>query len=97
MNVSWAIGLSGGGLLGGWIYKHFGEKANFAMKYLAEQGITGISPSQAFEKVMTITGKSNIELTNYFWDLHHPNIIWLPFLVLSTWSVIGMLYYSKKY
>jgi prephenate dehydrogenase len=26
MNISWAIGLAGGGLIGGWLYKHHAEK-----------------------------------------------------------------------
>ncbi len=97
MNISWAIGLSGGGLLGGWIYKHYGEKSYIALKYLEAKGIHSVAPRDAFEFASNLAHKTPSEMTTYFFQTSHPNVIWLPFLLLSVWSVIGMLYYSKKY
>ena len=97
MNISWAIGLAGGGLIGGWLYKHFAEKAYFAKILLENKGITGIQLQDAFTKAQEVTGMNAAELTNHLWQIHNPSIIWYPFLILSILSVIGMNYYSNKY
>ncbi len=97
MNISWAIGLAGGGLIGGWLYKHYAEKAYFAKILLENKGITGVQMQDAFAKAQEITGMNATELTTYLWQVHNPGIIWYPFLILSLLSVIGMNYYSNKY
>ena len=97
MNISWAIGLAGGGLIGGWLYKHFAEKAYFAQLLLKQKGIQNVPLTEAVHKAVEITGMNHIELTKYLWDTYNPHIIWYPFLVLSFMSVIGMYIYSKKY
>jgi len=97
MNISWAIGLAGGGLMGGFIYQYFGEKSGFANQLLMQQGIMNTPNSEAFAKAMELTNLSHAELTQYLWNTYNPNFVWLPFLLLSLLSVIGMYYYSKKY
>lgn len=97
MNISWAIGFAGGGLVGGWLYKHFAEKAHFASNLLISKGIENISPSESFMKAMEVTGMNANELTKHLWDMNNPNLIWVPFLILSLLSVVGMYFYSKKY
>jgi len=97
MNISWAIGLAGGGLIGGWLYKHHAEKAYFAKILLENKGIKGIQLQDAFTKAQEVTGMNAAELTNHLWQIHNPSVIWYPFLILSILSVIGMNYYSNKY
>lgn len=97
MNISWAIGLAGGGLLGGWLYKHFAEKAYFAKLLLENKGVYNVALQEAFLKAQTITGMDAKELTNYLWQMYNPNVIWYPFLIMSVLSVIGMYFYSRIY
>lgn len=97
MNISWAIGLAGGGLIGGWLYKHFAEKASFAQLLLKQKGIEDVALTDAIQKAVEITGMNHVELTKYLWNIHNPQVIWYPFLILSLLSVFGMYFYSKNF
>ncbi|MCX7737748.1 MAG: MFS transporter [Candidatus Kapabacteria bacterium] len=92
LNLSYAIGLSIGALSGGYIYKHFGEKAYLASKYLGEYyNIKETNLSQSFEKLRIISNLNSSELTNLLWNNYNPQLIWLPFLVIGLISALGLL------
>ena len=44
ISISFTIGLAGGGLLGGFLYKVMGEKSGFAIRYIRDNfGIEGVA------------------------------------------------------
>lgn len=96
MNISWAIGLSGGGLIGGWIYHNFGEKSGFALRLLETKGINGVASTDAVARAMEVTGMNANQITNYLWNTYNPHVIWIPFGVVSMISFLAMLAYSKN-
>lgn len=99
MSISWAIGLAGGGLLGGELYKNLGEKSGFAMKYLSEKfpDITGITHNNAVQMLQEKTGLSASEATSLLWNVYDPWHLWLPFVVIAIVSIIGLYFYSKRH
>jgi MFS family permease len=96
--ISWAIGLCGGSLLGGWLYKIFGEKSSLAIKYLSEHyGITdGVVQTNAFNKLMLASGLDASSATDLLWNAYHPYYVWIPFIIIGFGSAIGMYFYSRK-
>ncbi len=97
LNISFAIGLGGGALLGGYIYKEFGEKANLAAKYLAERyGIDSIPLTQSFDKLMKTTGLSAGEATELLWRTYTPYLLWTPFAAVGVIAAIGLFAYFKR-
>ena len=97
LNVSWAIGLSLGGIIGGWFYNHFGEKALLAQKYLAETyHHQGIALANSFVKLSELSNLKGIELANLLHQTYHPETIWIPFIVLGFVSSLGLYLLSKK-
>lgn len=98
LNISFAIGLGGGALLGGFIYQHFGEKAGLALKYLSTHyKINNIDLTQTFAKLQEITGMNASQTTELLWNTYHPYMIWLPFVSIGLLSVFCLFLYSKKY
>jgi len=97
LNVSWAIGLSLGGIIGGWFYNHYGEKALLAQKYLAETyHQQGISLADSFSRLSELSNIRGIELANLLQKTYHPEIIWVPFIILGLASSLGLYLLSKK-
>ncbi len=99
LNLSMAIGLGSGALLGGFLYGHFAEKSALAMRYLSEHGISiaGVNAGKALlylSKQLHITEQQATEL---LWNSYHPWIMWIPFLAISIFSVICLYLYSKKF
>jgi POT family proton-dependent oligopeptide transporter len=98
LNISLVIGLGGGSLLGGYIYKYFGEKAFLASEYLKfHYHINNIQPSDALNKLQTITSLDLGSTTILLWNNCHPWKIWLPFFFIGIISAAGLYFYSKKY
>lgn len=97
LNLSYTIGLSIGALSGGFIYKHFGEKANLASKYLEEiYGIKSLNISESLQKLQQVTNLGNTEVTNLLWNHYSPQFIWLPFLALGLISALALNLFRKK-
>jgi MFS family permease len=97
LSLSWTIGLAGGGLIGGYLYHHFGDKANLAQKYLNEVlNIKHNNPSTAFEILTQKTGLSNSGLTNLLADKYNPETFWIIFILIGVIASVGMLIYNKK-
>jgi MFS family permease len=98
LNLSMAIGLGGGALLGGYLYEHFGEKSSLAIKYLTENNIvSGVSHQEAFTLLIETLKTTPAEATTLLWNLYHPWIMWLPFIAIALLSVFVLFLYSKKF
>jgi MFS family permease len=98
LNISFALGLGGGALLGGYIYQYFGEKSALATNYLSAKYnlIDGINPQNAFLKLQEVTGLNSIDSTKLLWDHYQPYIIWYPFLIIGLITVLGLWRYGRR-
>jgi len=101
-NIPLAIGWAFGSLLGGSIYDKAGDKANLAIRYLAENhDITEtITRPEAMIKLQEYLGINAVEATNLLWAAYHPYELWYPFAAVGFVSAIGIFFYSrwvKKY
>ena len=97
-NLAWALGLSGGGIVGGFLYQGMAEKSTFAKKYLASEfGIIDATHSNAIELLCQQTNLLEVEVTYLLWNVYNPWIFWLPFLVIGILCSLGLFIFSKKY
>jgi len=98
LNLSMAIGLGGGALLGGYLYGRLGEKSALAIRYMTEHNIINNTDNgQAFRYFAAQLGISPQEATELLWNSYHPWTMWLPFLAIALLSIIILLWYAKKY
>ncbi len=97
LNLSYTIGLSIGALSGGIIYKHYGEKAHLASKYLYDNyGIVENNLSLAFDKLREVTNQNSSVLTNILWEHYQPQFIWLPYLIIGLISAFFIFKLNKS-
>jgi proton-dependent oligopeptide transporter, POT family len=101
-NIPLAVGWGYGSLMGGQVYDKMGDKANLALRYLAENlSITEeISRPQAFERLLAELNMNAIEATQLLWHTYHPYKLWYQFAFIGLASAIGIFFYSrwvKKY
>ena len=98
LNLSMAIGLGGGSLLGGWLYKHYAEKASLAYNYLLTNfsDVKSVSVNNSFETLQIKTGLNAVDATNLLWNYYQPYKVWLPFLLIGIISVAGLILYKRK-
>ncbi len=96
-NLAWAFGLSGGGIIGGIIYKNFGEKSALAMQYLAEKYPNIQSThANAIELLMQKTGLNAVGITDLLWHTYSPWLLWLPFLCIGIAGTTGLIFFARK-
>ncbi|MFH1050565.1 MAG: MFS transporter [bacterium] len=98
LNISFALGLGGGAILGGYIYQYFGEKANLALKYLqTHYHLTdGITLQNAMLKLQEVSGMNAKQATELLWNTYHPYQIWYPFLFFGVVAIVGLWWYGRK-
>ncbi len=97
LNFSWALGLGGGALLGGWLYKNWAEKSYLALRYLKENfSLNNIEPENSFSILLQKTGLSASDATVLLWDQYSPWIVWGPFFIIGSISALSMIFYHKK-
>jgi MFS family permease len=97
LNISWAIGLSLGGLIGGWLYNHYGEKAGLAKRYLLEHyKISDISLQDSFTKLSEIMQVKGLALTQFLRETYFPDQIWIPFIALGILCSVGMYLVGRR-
>lgn len=101
-NMPLAIGWAYGSFMGGQVYDKMGDKANLALKYLAENsGITsGVDRTGAFAKLQEVLNINAVDATNLLWNTYHPYKLWYQFAAIGVASAIGIYFYSlwvKKY
>ncbi len=101
-NIPLAVGWGYGSLMGGQVYDKMGDKANLALRYMAENlSITEeIARPQAFERLLAELNMNAIEATQLLWHTYHPYKLWYQFAFIGLASAIGIFIYSrwvKKY
>jgi MFS family permease len=96
-NMPSAIGWAYGSFMGGKIYDQQGDKANLALRYLADHhGIAeGVSRPEAMVKLQEVLGMSASETTNLLWTTYDPYRLWFPFASVGIASAIGIFFYSR--
>ncbi len=98
INLSLAIGLAGGSLIGGYLYKHFGEKSGLAIRYLQEKYslVDGVDHSNSISKLSELSGLSISDVTDLLWNTYNPQYLWLVFIGIGFISAILLWIYSNK-
>lgn len=98
LNISFAIGLAGGSLVGGYLYQNMSEKSMLAMRYVIENKlpITDLKHSNAIGKLSEYIGVSISETTELLWSTYNPNSIWYIFLAIGMLSCI-LVYIHSRY
>lgn len=98
LNISMAIGLGGGSLLGGFFYGRIAEKSSLALSYIHSHGLQFSGDNAlAFNFLSKSLGYNPQQTTLMLWETYSPNLIWIPFLIIGIASVIGLLFYRRKY
>lgn len=98
LNISLAIGLGGGSLLGGWLYKHYAEKSSLAINYLHTHfGINNVNPTEAFDKLSEMAKLNPNDLSLMLWKEYQPWFVWLPFIGIGLISCVSLYFYSRKF
>ena len=101
-NMPTAIGWAYGSFAGGEIYDKMGDKANLAMRWLAEhKGLTqGVERTHAMETLQRVTGLDAVRATQLLWNDYQPWKLWIPFASVGIVSAIAIWLYSlwvRKY
>ncbi len=97
MNISFALGLGGGALLGGFVFKYFAEKAYLASDYVS--WIYNVPPpdlTKSMDVLMQKTGLDYEGATKLLWNTYYPFWIWIFFICFGIIASIGLYNYSKK-
>jgi MFS family permease len=96
-NMPQAVGWAYGSFLGGQIYDQQGDKANLALRYLAEKhGITsGVERTGAMAKLQEVLNTDAVAATKLLWDTYHPYQLWYPFAAVGLASAVGIWLYSR--
>ena len=95
-NMPVAIGWSYGSFLGGRIYDEMGDKANLALRYLAERhAISGVDRTAAVAKLQQVLGLDPVQVTQLLWDTYHPYRLWYPFAAIGLASAVGIFLYAR--
>ncbi len=101
-NMPTAIGWAYGSFLGGKIYDEMGDKANLALRFLAERhGVTeGVERTGAMVKLQEVLGVDAAEATRMLWHAYEPWRLWIPFASTGIASAVAIFFYArwvKKY
>ncbi len=98
LNISFAIGLAGGSLLGGYLYQNYSEKSMLAIRYIEGERlpISDFNHSNAIGKLADYTDKSVAETTELLWSTYNPHSIWYIFLAIGLLSSI-LVYFHARY
>jgi len=95
-NMPQAIGWAYGSIMGGRVYDEMGDKANLALRYLADRhGITGVERSAAVETLQTVLGVDAAEVTAVLWNAYQPFRLWYPFAAIGLASAVGVFFYAR--
>ncbi len=97
LNLSFAIGLGGGAVLGGYLYNSFGDKSNLASHYLLKNYNIEVESKFAVEKLKAITGYNDMGIRDFLWNTYSPNRIWFVFLAIGIVTLISLHFYKKAY
>jgi proton-dependent oligopeptide transporter, POT family len=96
-NMPTAIGWAYGSKLAGKIYDNGGDKANLALRYLADhQGITsGVTREEATAKLSEVLHLDAAGTTQLLWNTYSPYRVWFPFVAIGIASAIAIFVYAR--
>lgn len=97
LNLSFAIGLGFGAVLGGYLYDNFGDKSHLASVYLKEKFNIIIDYPYAIEILKHKTGFTDIKIKDMLWNYYQPNRFWYVFLFIGIATVIALFIYKKVF
>jgi len=100
INISFGIGLGGGSILGGYLYKHFGEKAGLALRYAQENYpflSQNLNHSNGLDFLITQTGLTHKQITELLFNHYHPQVFWIPFAIIGCVAIAFLIIYKKKF
>ncbi len=95
-NLPTALGWAYGSFLGGQVYDRMGDKANLALRYLADHcGTTsGVARTDAFQTLQETLKLSAEQATHLLWTTYHPYQLWYPFVLTGLGAAVGIYLYS---
>ena len=95
-NMPVAIGWAIGSMMGGEIYGRMGDKANLALRYLAEHGMKADADRthamQALQSALHVDAR---QATDLLWHTYHPYQLWYPFAAIGIASAVGIWFYAR--
>ncbi|HEY6002785.1 MAG TPA: MFS transporter [Anaeromyxobacter sp.] len=96
-NMPLAVGWAYGSFMGGRAYDEMGDKANLALRYLAEHGgmASGVPRTAALARLQEVLHLDAAGATRVLWEAYHPYRLWYPFVAVGLVSAIGMLLYAR--
>jgi hypothetical protein len=95
-NLPDAIGWSIGSVVAGHVYEDRGDKANLALRYLAEHGHDATVPrNQAMEALQQALQLDARQATELLWHTYHPWELWYPFAAVGIASAVGIWFYAR--
>ncbi|MCM2272655.1 MAG: MFS transporter [candidate division Zixibacteria bacterium] len=94
-NIPNAIGWFIGSYVAGTVYDKMGDKANLAIRYLADNhNVINVNRPVAFQKLQEITGLNPQDATNLLWNAYDPYELWYIFAIIGIVSAIAMVLFS---
>ncbi|MEW6387474.1 MAG: MFS transporter [Thermodesulfobacteriota bacterium] len=95
-SIPYAFGWGYGSFLAGQIYERTGEKANLALRYMAEVLKVQELPdrSQAFARLTEMLGQTPAQVTQLLWDKYDPSWVWTLFALAGILAAIAMYVFS---
>jgi len=95
-NMPVAIGWAIGSMMGGEIYGRMGDKANLALRYLAEHGMKAdVDRTQAMQALQSALHIDAGQATDLLWHTSHPYQLWYPFAALGLASAVGIWFSAR--
>ncbi len=95
-NMPVAIGWAIGSLMGGEIYGRMGDKANLALRYLAEHGMSArVDRTHAMDALQRALHLDARQATDLLWQTYHPYQLWYPFAAIGIASAVGIWFYAR--
>jgi len=96
-NMPVAIGWAYGSFAGGQIYDTMGDKANLALRYLADHHIpaTGVDRTTAMTTLQNALHLDAVKATELLWTTYQPYRLWIPFVAVGLASAVGIWLYSR--
>jgi MFS family permease len=95
-NMPLAIGWAYGSFMGGKVYDVMGDKANLALKYLADHSgiVSGVARTEAFAKLQTVLNLNAADATTLLWNTYHPFKLWYIFVGIGLTSAVAIFFYA---
>lgn len=96
-NMPTAIGWAYGSFLGGQVYEKMGDKANLALRFLAERHdiTSGVDRTEAMVRLQEVLGTDAGEATRLLWQTYEPWRLWIPFAAVGIASAIAIFFYAR--